>query len=56
MKGKDAVRQYIAEVYTEPPTFSVENLVVEGNFVIATDRINLKNKEVVPVDYSYCDV
>ena len=56
LNGKDAVRKYMAEVYTEPPKFRVESLVAEGDFVIAVGKINLKNAEGVPVDYSYCDV
>jgi len=56
LNGKDAVRSYMAQVYTEPPKFRVENLVAEGEFVVATGKINLKNKDDVPVDYSYCDV
>jgi ketosteroid isomerase-like protein len=56
LNGKDAVRKYMAEVYTEPPKFRVENLVAEGEFVIATGMINLKNRDGVLVDYSYCDV
>ena len=56
LSGKDAVRDYMAEVYTEPPKFRVENLVADGEFVIAIGKINLKNKEGVPVDYAYCDV
>ena len=54
--GKDAVRKYITEVYTEPPKFRVENLVSEGELVIAVGKINLKNKKGSSVDYSYCDV
>ena len=56
LNGKDAVRKYMDEVYTEPPKFRVESLVAEGDFVIAVGKINLKNAEGVPVDYSYCDV
>ncbi|HKG07334.1 MAG TPA: nuclear transport factor 2 family protein [Pedobacter sp.] len=56
LRGKDAVRKYMAEVYTEPPKFRVENLVAEDEFVIAIGKINLKNNKGVLVDHSYCDV
>jgi uncharacterized protein (TIGR02246 family) len=33
LKGKEAVRQYMAETYIEPPKFTVANLIAEGDFV-----------------------
>ena len=51
LKGKEAVRQYMAKVYTEPPKFHVANLIAEGDFVTAIGDITLDG-----VDYSYCDV
>ncbi|MDQ0640934.1 ketosteroid isomerase-like protein [Pedobacter sp. W3I1] len=56
LNGKDAVRKYMDEVYAEPPKFRVENLITEGDFVVAVGKINLKNKEGNSVDYAYCDV
>lgn len=56
LNGKDAVRRYMAEVYTEPPKFRVESLVADGEIVVAVGKIMLKNKEGSPVDYAYCDV
>lgn len=56
LHGKDAVRKYMVEVYTEPPKFRVESLVAEGEFVVAVGKISLKNKEGEFVDYAYCDV
>lgn len=56
LSGKEAVRKYMAEVYTEPPRFRVENLVAEGEFVIAVGKISLKNQAGDYVDYAYCDV
>lgn len=51
LKGKEAVRQYMAEVYKEPPKFSVSTLIAEGDYVNALGEITLDG-----VDYSYCDV
>lgn len=51
LKGKEAVRQYMAEVYKEPPKFHVANLIAEGDFVTALGEITLDG-----TDYSYCDV
>jgi ketosteroid isomerase-like protein len=56
LNGKDALREYMAKVYAEPPKFRVESLVAEGEFVIAVGTIKLKNADGLPVDYAYCDV
>lgn len=54
--GKDAVREYMAIAYLEPPKFSVENLIAEGEFVTAIGSIRMKNSDGRMVDYSYCDI
>jgi uncharacterized protein (TIGR02246 family) len=56
LRGKEAVRQYMENVYTEPPQFMVENMIGEAEFVIATGRISMKNSNGKMADYSYCDV
>jgi len=56
LKGKQAVREYMAAEYIEPPKFDIENLIAEGDFVTAVGKISLKNKDGKVVDYSYCDV
>jgi len=54
--GKEAVRQYMVTAYIEPPTFVVENLIAEGEFVTALGQISMKDKDGKTIDYSYCDV
>jgi len=56
LKGKEAVRQYMAVAYVEPPKFIVENLIGEGEFVTVVGKISMKNEDGKMVDYSYCDV
>ncbi|MCC8409972.1 nuclear transport factor 2 family protein [Mucilaginibacter sp. UR6-1] len=56
LHGKEAVRQYMSEAYVEPPQFMVEHLVAEGDYVIATGKISIKNDEGVLIHYAYCDV
>lgn len=56
LRGKEAVRKYMAEVYDEPPKFNVTNLIAEGDFVIAIGEITLRNEKGVEEDYSYSDV
>ncbi len=56
LKGKEAVRQYMATAYIEPPKFMVENLIAEGEFVTALGKISMKDEFGKMVDYFYCDV
>jgi ketosteroid isomerase-like protein len=55
LRGKEAVRQYMAEVYVEPPVFEVEHAVAEGDFVAVIGKISLKDKSGKTTDYDYCD-
>ena len=56
LKGKEAVRQYMATTYIEPPKFTVTNLIAEGDFVTALGDITLKDEDGQAVHHSYCDV
>ena len=56
LQGKDAVRQYMATAYAEPPRFIVEHLIAEGEFLTATGTIKMKNEQGKMVNYSYCDI
>ncbi len=56
LQGKQAVREYMATAYLEPPKFMVENLVAEGEYVTAIGTISMKNENGMMIDYTYCDV
>ncbi|MDA6071508.1 nuclear transport factor 2 family protein [Flavobacterium sp. AC] len=56
LKGKEAVREYMAKEYLEPPQFIVENLIAENDFVTAVGKISLKDENGNETHYSYCDV
>lgn len=56
LKGKEAVRQWMATVYVEPPEFTVANLIAEGDFVVACGDITVKDKDGKATRSSYCDV
>jgi ketosteroid isomerase-like protein len=56
LEGKQAVREYMAKEYLEPPKFMVENLIAEGDFVTAVGKINLKDEGGKIVHYYYSDV
>jgi uncharacterized protein len=56
LKGKEAVRQYMAATYIEPPKFTVTDLIAEGDFVTALGDITLKDENGKAVHHSYCDI
>lgn len=56
LKGKEAVRQYMATTYKEPPRFTVTDLIAEGDFLTVLGEITLKDENGKEIDYSYCDV
>src|SRR5690606_25362119 len=56
LQGKEAVRQYMAKTYLEPPKVVVENLIAENDFVTAIGKISLKDENEETANYLYCDV
>lgn len=56
LSGKEAVRQWMASAYKEPPKFIVTNLIAEGDFVTALGTITLKDEQGVEAEHAYCDV
>lgn len=56
LNGKQAVRDYMAKAYIEPPQFDVQHLIAEGDFVTAIGKISMKDGSGQVVNYDYCDV
>ncbi|MCD9017173.1 nuclear transport factor 2 family protein [Parachryseolinea silvisoli] len=56
LKGKEAVRQYMAITYLEPPSVTVDTLIAEGDFLTAVGNITMKDKDGKMTPYAYCDV
>ena len=56
LKGKAAVRQWMATEYVEPPLNIVANLIAEGDFVTALSDFTIKDEDGKAADYSYCDI
>lgn len=56
LNGKEEVRAYMKEFYFEPPVFSVEKAIEDGDFVTVTGDISLKNKNGKYDHYTYCDI
>lgn len=45
LRGKEEVRQWMANAYKEPPKFRVANLIAEGDFLIALGNITMKDED-----------
>lgn len=56
LRGKEAVRAWMAKGYAEPPEFTVHNLIADGDFVAALGEIMSKDEQGKPVRNAYCDV
>lgn len=56
LQGKEAVREYMKQTYMEPPIFSADILIAEGDFVTAIGQISLKDQRGKTTSYDYCDV
>src|SRR5690606_31076247 len=44
LKGKEAVKQYLEEAYTETTQFTIERMIEEGDFVVQVGEISFENK------------
>ena len=56
IKGKDALRQWMAAEYVEPPQFTVTNLIAEDTFLTALGEIMVKGDDGKMTPHLYCDV
>lgn len=56
LNGKEAVRQWFAKTYAEPPKNVVAHLIAEGDFVTAVGEITVKDEHGKETHSSYCDV
>lgn len=56
LTGIEAVRQWMATEYVEPPQNTVTSLIAEGDFVTAMGHLAMKDKDGNMAHYEYCDV
>ena len=59
IKGKEAIRQFIASMAKEnpePPSFKVDALFGEGDFVASHGPMKMKDKEGKLDSYRFCDI
>jgi len=56
LRGKEAVRAWMVDGYAEPPTFTVRELIAEGDMVVALGDIESTGDDGQPVQNAYADV
>lgn len=56
VKGKDAIRQWLSSMDTEPPKLTARNVIAEGDAVAAHGHMTMKDKDGQTVPYAYCDL
>jgi uncharacterized protein len=56
LRGKPAVREWMAATYKEPPRFEVDRMIADGDSLVALGEITLKDDEGREARHSYCDV
>lgn len=54
--GKDDIRQWLASMDFEPPKFTVDNVIAEGDLVATHGDMTMKDKDGKTAPYSYCDI
>lgn len=56
LRGKQAVRQWMETTYLQPPDFEVADLVAEGDLLVASGSLSVKDKDGKEARSSYCDI
>ena len=56
VKGTNAIREWMASMNMEPPKFTVNNIIAEGDFATAHGDMTMKDKDGKTAPYSYCDI
>ncbi|PZR30081.1 MAG: ketosteroid isomerase [Citrobacter freundii] len=56
LRGKEAVRAYMAETYVVPPDVTTDQFISEGDLLTVTGEITLTERNGKTTDYWYCDI
>ncbi len=55
-RGKNAIRQQMAKMDSEPPKIKTDKIIVEGDFATAHGEMTMKDKDGKTIPYSFCDI
>ncbi len=56
LKGKEAVRRWMKTAYAEPPRFKQVQAIAEGNMLVVTGQIMVRDERGKEAPHAYCDV
>lgn len=57
MTGKDKIRNWMGSMDGhEPPVFTTDTLIAEGNTVVCSGDMKMKGQDGVEGSYKYCDI
>jgi ketosteroid isomerase-like protein len=57
VRGKDAIRKWMASMNPQPPQFTIQQTVAEGDFVITRGDMMMQEKKNGPsIPYTFCDI
>ena len=57
VRGKDSIRQWMASMNPQPPQFTIQHTVAEGDFVITRGDMTMPEKKNGPsIPYTFCDI
>jgi uncharacterized protein len=56
VKGKEAIRKWMESMDMEPPKFTVDTVIAEGDSVVAHGNMTMKDADRKTVPYAYCDI
>lgn len=56
VKGKEAIRKWLDSMDMEPPKFTVDTVIAEGDSVAAHGSMIMKDKDGKTVPHAYCDI
>ena len=57
VRGKDAIRKWMASMNPQPPQLSIHQTIAEGDVVIARgDMTMAESKNAPAIPYTFCDI
>lgn len=57
VRGKDPIRKWIASMDPQPPQFTIQQTVAEGDFVVTRGDMMMAEKKNGPsIPYTFCDI
>ncbi|UKT65040.1 nuclear transport factor 2 family protein [Pedobacter mucosus] len=56
LRGKAAINEFMKTAYPEPPEFTVDQVISDGEFLTAAGKINIKGEDGSRKYYFYCNI